>query len=184
MRVSEAPPVHAVFDCMVFLQGAARQHGPSRACLDLAEAGMVELWMSTAILAELWAVLSRPKLRTKFPVLTETFIGLFTKRLREHTMFLADVPLAFAYPRDPKDEPYHWCPVKSRIEPYLNLAITVRADYLVSRDSDILDLNATDVPDAARFQAIAQRTKIVEPPAFLRALRFRNPYIATASGIR
>jgi putative PIN family toxin of toxin-antitoxin system len=40
----------------------------------------------------------------------------------------AEVPRTLTLPRDPKDEPY------------LNLALAVGAQYLVSRDKDLLDL--------------------------------------------
>lgn len=42
--------VPVVFDGMVFLQGAARAAGPVAACLRLAEAGYVELFLSDEIL--------------------------------------------------------------------------------------------------------------------------------------
>jgi hypothetical protein len=38
-----------VFDCMIFLQAAARQGSPSAACLAFAEQGLLELFVSPAI---------------------------------------------------------------------------------------------------------------------------------------
>ena len=44
--------------------------------------------------------------------------------LLDEGLYLRRVPQHFTYPRDPKDEPQ------------LNLAIEVKADYIVSRDKD------------------------------------------------
>jgi hypothetical protein len=38
----------AVFDCMVFLQAAARNTGPAAACWQLAKTGTLELFVSSA----------------------------------------------------------------------------------------------------------------------------------------
>ena len=67
----------AVFDCMVFLQGAARRGGPAGLCLSLAEAGAIRLFLSDEILAEVLDVLTRPELRRKFPILTEKYVDEF-----------------------------------------------------------------------------------------------------------
>ena len=52
--------IRAVFDCMVFLQGAARRESPAGACLLLAELEAVELCLSEEILSEIRDVLARP----------------------------------------------------------------------------------------------------------------------------
>ena len=41
-----------VFDCMVFLQGAARPTSPARACFQTVEDGLATLCVSLSILAE------------------------------------------------------------------------------------------------------------------------------------
>jgi predicted nucleic acid-binding protein len=64
------------------------------------------------------------------------------------------VPKAFSYERDPHDEPY------------LNLAIAVDAQYLVSRDKDLLDLMA----DSA-FRGQYPGLSIVDPVTLLRTLK-------------
>lgn len=46
----------------------------------------------------------------------------------------------FEYPRDPQDEPF------------LNLAIEVEADYLISRDPDLLDLMKWEQAEGRAFQ--------------------------------
>ena len=56
------------------------------------------------------------------------FVEDFLKALRSTAELTDDVPKRFSYPRDIDDEPY------------LNLAIETEANYLVSRDKDLLDL--------------------------------------------
>ena len=122
--------VRAVFDCMVFLQGAARRESPSGICLLLAERGIIELCISAEILSEVVDVLNRSRVRSKFPALTDDVVEEFVRVLRTISTFFADVPREFVLTRDPKDEPY------------LNLAYHAQAQYLVTRDTDLLDLSA------------------------------------------
>jgi predicted nucleic acid-binding protein len=70
-----AVETRAVFDCMVFLQGAARRESPVGACLLLVDLGMVELGMielciSEEILAEIRDVLTRPRSLCRLPAKT------------------------------------------------------------------------------------------------------------------
>ena len=58
-----------VFDCMVYLQGAARTGSPAAACFRLVEGEQCTLSLSPLVLAEVQDVLNRPELRKKFPVL-------------------------------------------------------------------------------------------------------------------
>ena len=64
----------------------------------------------------------------------------------------------FTYPRDPDDEPY------------LNLAIEVSADYLISRDNDLLDLMNWNQEAGRDFQKRFRFLKIVTPEEFLRVM--------------
>jgi putative PIN family toxin of toxin-antitoxin system len=148
-----------VFDCMVFLQGAARRESPSAACLLLAELGVVELCVSNEILSEVWDVLTRPSIQQRFPALTEALVDKFLTALGKHSVLISPVPRLFMYERDPKDEPY------------INLAIAAGASYLVSRDGDILDLGAHESPDGARVRSHIPDLQILDPVSFLAALR-------------
>ena len=156
------PRLRAVFDCMVFLQGAARKGSPSGVCLQVVEAGLVELFLSDDIIAEIRDVLRRPRLRQKFPVLTDEFVDEFLGALLACSSPVRDVPRVFTYERDPKDEPY------------INLALAGQAEYLVSRDADILDLGNIANPEGRRFQEQFPRVKIVDPLTFLQEVRKRE----------
>ena len=48
---ADRPKIRAVFDCMVFLQGAARSESAAGACLLLVELGVIELCVSEQIMA-------------------------------------------------------------------------------------------------------------------------------------
>ena len=49
-----------VFDCMIYLQAAANATGPVGKCVDLAEDGKLDLYLSIAITAEVRDVLTWP----------------------------------------------------------------------------------------------------------------------------
>lgn len=74
-------------------------------------------------------------------------------------ILVKDVPRAFKYPRDPKDEPY------------VNLAIVGGAKYLVSRDNDLLDLMHAETVDGHAFSQVYPSLTILDPVAFLRATK-------------
>jgi len=135
---------------MLFLQGAARAEGPSAACLNLVEEGLVQLFVSGPILAEVQDVLTRPKLQRKFSALTHEFVDGFLQSLISKATLIHEVPRRFEYGRDPKDEPY------------INLALAAGATHLVSRDNDLLDL-MRDPNFRAQFPTLT----ILDPVAFL-----------------
>jgi putative PIN family toxin of toxin-antitoxin system len=151
--------VGAVFDCMIFLQGATRATGPAAACLRLVQNSFVRLYLTEDVLAELGDVLTRPQVRKRFPLLTREYVESFLSGLRGVADIVANVPASVTLQRDPKDEKY------------LNLAIAVGARYLVSRDKDLLDL-ASEPPNEGR--TVRERfpnLAILDPVAFLEALR-------------
>ena len=53
------PLYRAVFDCMIYVQGAARIKNPANACFELVESGAVELYLSRETFAEIEDVLTR-----------------------------------------------------------------------------------------------------------------------------
>lgn len=155
----DRPKARVVFDCMVFLQGAARRESPAAACLLVAELGVVEVCVSAEILSEIRDVLSRPRIQQRFPAMTGAVVDRFLTALGKHAVLISPVPRVFIYERDPKDEPY------------INLAIAAGAQYLVSRDTDILDLAPRESRDGARLRSHAPELQILDPVSFLAALR-------------
>ncbi len=92
-----------VFDCMVFLQAAARSSGPAAACLHAVREGKVELVISSEIIAEIRDVLTRPRTARKFPTLTVEAVDLYVKDVESLAVSFSDVPVAMVLERDPKD---------------------------------------------------------------------------------
>lgn len=158
---ADRPKIRAVFDCMVFLQGAARRESASGACLLLVELEAVELCLSKEILSEIRDVLARSRLRRKFPVLSDELVERFLAAIEKRAVLVLEVPRVFVYERDPKDEPY------------INLAIAAGANYLVSRDTDVLDLAKLSNPDGGRLRNHTPHLQILDPVSFLAEARRR-----------
>ena len=151
----DSPPL-AVFDCPLFLQAMLRGGGPAAACFDLVDNGRLLLVVSHGVLAEVQDVLTRPKLLRKYPQLASPRVAEFLARVVELARFLDPVPAAFSYPRDPKDQPY------------LDLAIATKADFLVSRDQDLLDLQDSNSEPAQELRRYAPKLSILDPVELLR----------------
>jgi len=122
------PLCRAVFDCMIYVQGVARTKNSANACFELVEAGAIKLYLSQETLKEIEDVLTRSKFRKRFSTLTDEMIEAFLNDVKSKAIILKNVPLVFNYSRDPKDEKY------------INLAVAAEAQFIVSRDNDLLDL--------------------------------------------
>ncbi|MEP6756024.1 MAG: putative toxin-antitoxin system toxin component, PIN family [Chthonomonadales bacterium] len=160
MEVGNSPYYfRVVFDCNIFLQAAIRDTGPSFACLAAAEAGSIELFITPQIVVEIESVFSRPKVKKSFPLLTTQYAKAFLQQVNAFTTTFIDIPTVIQYPRDPKDEPY------------INLAIACRADYLVTWDNDLLDLMKTSDHSGPTLLEDYPRLSIINPPGMLERLR-------------
>ncbi len=153
----EKSPV--VFDCMIFLQGLVKDKGVAVDCLELVEQGKVELFISEDVLLEIRDVLTRPKLQAKFSLLTTERVERLLEILNQKATLIKNVPEIFSYLRDPKDEKY------------VNLAVKTKADYIVSRDNDLLDLMTDFTDEAKEFRQKFRPLKVVEPIEFLQIIK-------------
>lgn len=150
--------IRVVYDCMIFLQGAARKESPAGLCLSLAEVGAVELCLSDAILREVGEVLRRPGLRARFPALNEEMVTEFLHAVREFSTLFAGIAEELRFARDPKDQPY------------LNLARMANARFLVSRDADLLIIATSSDSDSVRIRKACPDLAIVNPVYFLKSI--------------
>lgn len=150
-----AAPPGVVVDCMVFVQAAANEKGQAAQILDLLDEQKITLYVSKLILAEARYVLNRPDVRASLRKLTNVAVEAMFERLTYRATLIRRVPRRFVYQRDPKDEPY------------INLAIATKADYLVSRDNDLLDLMKWEREEGRKFQKRFRFLKIVTPEVFL-----------------
>jgi putative PIN family toxin of toxin-antitoxin system len=140
---------------MVFVQTVISEKGPAARLFALAESRAIELFVSTAVLEEVAEVLERPRLRAKSPRLTFQRIDQFLDRLRRVATWIREIPEVVRLNRDPRDEVY------------LNLAIAADAEYIVTRDRDLLDLMQPGTSGGVQLPA---GLAIITPEEFLAAL--------------
>ena len=153
------PLTRAVYDCVVFLQGAGRRNSPARKCLDLVDSGVVRLCLSPEILAEMDDVLHRPELLRKFPLVQSAASQTLLRTVRQKSLLLSNVPHAFSLRRDRDDEPY------------TDLAVAADARYLVTwNERHLTYLMRQDTPEGVEFCRRFPALRIVDPPAFLREI--------------
>ena len=150
-----------VFDCNVLLQAAARERSVAAKCLNLAESGLIQLYVSREVLVEAEDVLNRPEVRAHFSELSDEIVGAFLKRLQKISVLVRSVPKKFSYPRDEDDEPY------------INLAVAAGVDFIISRDKDLLDLMTGHADDCKEFRQRFRPLRVIEPGEFLRRIEDR-----------
>lgn len=151
-----------VFDCNVLLQAVAREKSVAAKCLNLAESGLIQIRVSREVLAETEDVLNRPKIRAHFPDLSDVIVGAFLKRLQQLSVLAHPVPKKFSYPRDEDDEPY------------INLAVAAGADFIISRDRDLLDLMTGHTDECKEFRQRFRPLRVIEPAELLRLMEERE----------
>lgn len=150
-----ANPPSVVCDCMIFLQAVANEQSPAAEIFRLLDKEKITLFISDSILREVKNVLSRPEVRKCFPHLTDKAIEVFLERLQNKAIEIFNIPEEFRYQRDSKDEPY------------VNLALVTRSAYLVSRDTDLLDLMDENKAAGKSFRFKYPFLRIVKPQDFL-----------------
>lgn len=154
--MSSFDKIWAVFDCNTYLQAVVRRNSPAGSCYKLAEDGIIKLFISKDVLAELEDVLSRPKVRKQLPVLTDESVVEFLASLKKTAKFVKKVSKVFSLLRDIDDEPY------------INLAVEADADFIVTRDNDLIYLMSGYDFESKQFRQKFRPLKIVQPLEFLR----------------
>jgi putative PIN family toxin of toxin-antitoxin system len=147
-----------VFDCNVLLQAALRADGPAAECLRQLDANRITVYVSRATIKELRAVFDYPAIRERNPDLTDAHVEAFIERLLFKGVLVRRVRHAIDYPRAKQDEPY------------IDLAATAKADYLVSRDKDLLDLMTGHSAVCKEFRQKTHPLKVLDPVAFLQVI--------------
>src|SRR2546421_513504 len=94
-----------IFDCNTLLQALSSPEGPAGQCVQLALDAKIRVFVSPAILEELHAVCSRPKVIEKLHLESDR-VAEFSEAIQVAATILADVPEVFAYSRDPDDAIY------------------------------------------------------------------------------
>jgi uncharacterized protein len=123
--VSESK-IKAVIDTQVFLRAAINPNSlPAKVIFDLRQ--QYELIASDAIISEVKDVLYRPKIRAKFPHLTDSIANRVLERLS--TANIVNSTDIESISRDAKDDIFLACAKASG------------SQYIVSEDKDLLVLN-------------------------------------------
>ncbi|MGH7178974.1 MAG: putative toxin-antitoxin system toxin component, PIN family, partial [Tepidisphaeraceae bacterium] len=108
------------------------------------------------VLRELARVLDYEEVKRKNPALMDAErVAAFLRRLSFRGEVIRHVPRVFAFPRDPLDEPY------------VNLAIAAQADFLVTRDNDLLSLMSSHAEVAKQFRRRFRTLRVVSPSQLL-----------------
>lgn len=145
-----------VFDCNIVWQSFFFGNGVSAKCKKLVDDDVITLLLSAEVLEELHEVMTRPEFLAKFEAVTEAMVEKFLEQLAQKSVFIRAVPKKFTFSRDPDDEPY------------INLAIEGEADFIVTRDRDLLDLMSGYDVESKEFRQKTRPLKIVDPLEFLR----------------
>ena len=138
---------------MLFFRAAARPR-LARPLFDFVEHGQVTLCLGADVLEEIRDVLTRPKLRAKFPALTTEAVDAFLAHHLRLATWIDDVPEHYTLARDPDDSKY------------INLAIAAGAPYLVTTDFDLLDLMEPQSTAGIDFRSRFPGIQFVSPSAF------------------
>jgi putative PIN family toxin of toxin-antitoxin system len=140
----------AVLDSVVLVSALLTPGGVASAVGRQARDGAFTCCLSDEILAETERVLvDTPRLRGRFTY-TDEEVRAFIRNLRAAVRLVTDVPPLAGVVRDPNDDMVVAC------------AVAAAADYVVSRDEDLLSLGA--------YEGIA----MITPEAFMALLR-RQP---------
>ena len=145
----------AVFDTNIFLQSLLNPNSIAARCLESVRNGKVKLFVSKDTLAEVRDVVFRPNILARLPDADATQIEAFIEDI-SNISTISFVPESFKFQRDPKDEII------------INLAVVSEAEYIVSRDKDLLNLMNGFTADGKEFRQRFRPLKVVEPLEFLR----------------
>lgn len=148
----------AVFDCNIFLQSLLNPNSIAAKCVETVRSGKVKLFVSKDTLAEVRDVVLRPNILARLPDVAAAQIEAFIEDISSLSTLIRSVPKSFKFQRDPKDEII------------INLAIACKAEYIVSRDKDLLDLMSGFTDDCKEFRQRFRPLKIVKPLEFLRII--------------
>lgn len=147
--------LRVVFDCNIFLQSLLNPNRVAAKCVEAVRNENAKLFVSKATLEEIRDVILRPNILSRLPDADEFQIESFIEHIINISTFVESIPHKFDFERDPKDEII------------IDLAVEVEADYIVSRDNDLLDLMTGYTDECKDFRRRFRGLKIVNPVEFL-----------------
>lgn len=143
---------------MLFLQAAVQPSRVHRSFQAVRE-GRVALCVSSELVSEVYDVLTRPRVRDKFPALTPEAVDSFISEIGATATLFDPVPSVFTFPVDPDDDHI------------FNLAIHVRAEYLVTWERRMLKLVEESSETGVALRRLAPQLKIVNPEQFAQVVK-------------
>lgn len=142
MIIGEPVKPVVIYDTGILLQAALNPDGPAERSLQLLTAGRVDAFVGNRLRSEYEEVLTREELQRKYPLLQDTeVVAAQLGRIDFLAVRVPNAPERITFPRDPKDAMT------------INLSIEIAADFIVTRDKDLLDLN-----DDPTFQWLCPHT--------------------------
>lgn len=150
--------VPVVYDTMLFLQAAVQPVRVYRSIQAVKE-GLVSLCLSAELLAEVRDVLTRRKMRQRFPALTPEAVDAFITETAGMAMMFDPVPSQFTWPAHPDDDHI------------FNLAIHAHAEYLVTWETRILRLPLETSESGSMLRQLAPQLQIVNLEKFAQMLK-------------
>lgn len=147
-----------VVDCNVYLRAFISRKSVSEQIVRFAEQNLIEIFISRYIISELKDVLARPEFALKFPHFTSENWRTFLNRIRKCSSYIRSVEPRFKLARDPKDSPY------------IDLAVHVEANHLVTNDRDLLDLMTGADGESKQFRQRFRDLRIMKPEEFVRVV--------------
>ena len=103
------------------------------------------------------------EVRSISPNMTPARTSAFVERIAFRATLIRRIPHVMDYPRDPKDEPH------------IDLAVRAKADYLVTRDKDLLSLMTGHTAVCKQFRHLTRPLRVLDPVSFLNAIGHRIP---------
>jgi putative PIN family toxin of toxin-antitoxin system len=146
--------ITAVFDTNVYIQAILSETGPGSACVEELFAGRIVVFVHPEILQEIDDFLLCTRVREKYSRVRPIRTADLVRKIRKFGSWVPSVERIFELDRDPDDALL------------VDLSIATDADFLVSRDNDLLELSNDE-----NFVAKYPNLKIVDPYEFLVAVR-------------
>jgi putative PIN family toxin of toxin-antitoxin system len=150
-----------VLDTGCILQAVINPAGPAGAVINLLDQDRITVYVSPRLRSEYEDTLARPAIRAKNPAVSDAQVQAGLARLDQLAIMVPPPPRYVTYPRDPNDEPV------------INLAIHVNADFIVTRDKDLLTLMDESEQDGMFFRRQFPDLSILSPTAFIDAVNDR-----------
>ena len=153
--MSEVPKI--VLDTTILLQASLYPNKSAGQILDCLRNGTAKGYLSSRLRQEYEDVLHRPALKELYPSLTDDLANKILSFVYYYCEEISVTPSYVSYERDRSDEPL------------INLCIAVKADYLIARDRDLIDLNKD-----RDFNLLYPFLTIATPENFLRIQGIRQ----------